>query len=1029
MEQMGNKRFLRMKALHGPMAIIVPLDFRCRKITLISTSRALFFAKQIIEKYSGTVSYDTGAASFVFLRNFSAQAQSESESVDLSNITLRLIALWHLEKTEKSFTICGGTTYISALEKEIVFGLSTLRVNSPLYYSRLSELFSRTDSLKALSECRLISNQAGMNFNTYESRFLTQNRYTGITEMVFTNNQQISDYNYDTATIKLKKEITNNDSTSLEKDTEKTHEIIHRQEKQSSQLSKLDSISVSQERSHENELMSLENTALKTKQTVLNTSESNQHFDEKASQTITTKLTTESLVKTEKDEAVSFEDTHTISHSENIEHEFSPIEYSGMLVMNSVASDGFMRIIEKAFKPVMTQNTAVAQTSLSMFLSQRFSPLVFSGLNHAVALLTEHNLKAEDKVLVYNSVSAVFLKSVNHQRHFKEMKSISDMLGVMTRHERLESLLMVYHGLSEKQAKHQLHKSTIKLGSKAVESRLLFLLSRDHDNTVLSNFVKSGVLESDSFFSSLKEFLSVNKHISQRSSQEKSVLDSGREEVLRTIKAVQYINNFNTLIDSNIQFKLRTVRPSSEFTVLRRTLLKSYLNTLSQSFKNGSTQIREGLSLKSEIFNQLISSNMLSSIDGDLIKSLISKSEINITDIRFDINRSITLPHFMMSIKKHMSNYKMQNQSTFKTLLSKQNSEVNNQFASNSVLSLGNSLNTENNSAITLNDVLYNLTFGFVYNTSFKSSSEDNKKHYFNAENYVEQKARQITKSYLQSEIIRMTNDGGIKPSSFGDKTNALNTIHSSKSRYEKTKEIFLKSLKALSEKEISDIYNTTIQRTVTDSRSELNNEKHLLITSAKKLVDYNERTYKNTNTYRNSALSERVYKSNIIQELVKNRHTEEFSMLMKNAGYSDNPVVLDSISLKLKRTESISQQPQQTSSPRQSNVSMEELVGRFGNLIDYSGAHVQEAAGGEYGVAFSGIYADKASIDRETREILVKTSEQVSINKELIEKLEKKQEQLYEQSLRYSDIRHISDTVLHELKKQLRLDKSRYVR
>lgn len=99
-----------------------------------------------------------------------------------------------------------------------------------------------------------------------------------------------------------------------------------------------------------------------------------------------------------------------------------------------------------------------------------------------------------------------------------------------------------------------------------------------------------------------------------------------------------------------------------------------------------------------------------------------------------------------------------------------------------------------------------------------------------------------------------------------------------------------------------------------------------------------------------------------------------------------------------------------------------EELVSRFGNLIegaDHRGVSMSVTAqGGDKAVAKS---------LRELSARLNKAESKMQSNAEQLKELEKKQSELENSSLKSRDIRHLSDDVINRLRKQLRLDRSRY--
>ena len=102
------------------------------------------------------------------------------------------------------------------------------------------------------------------------------------------------------------------------------------------------------------------------------------------------------------------------------------------------------------------------------------------------------------------------------------------------------------------------------------------------------------------------------------------------------------------------------------------------------------------------------------------------------------------------------------------------------------------------------------------------------------------------------------------------------------------------------------------------------------------------------------------------------------------------------------------------------SAVSAEELVSRFGNLIE----------GADAGLSQAGIVHVSGDISRGVREAVAKvavTEEKVAENSKLISDIRRRQTEMEEQVLRRSDIDELSESFIGKLRAQLRYEKSRY--
>ncbi len=112
---------------------------------------------------------------------------------------------------------------------------------------------------------------------------------------------------------------------------------------------------------------------------------------------------------------------------------------------------------------------------------------------------------------------------------------------------------------------------------------------------------------------------------------------------------------------------------------------------------------------------------------------------------------------------------------------------------------------------------------------------------------------------------------------------------------------------------------------------------------------------------------------------------------------------------------------PAQSAPASSDSVTKEELISRFGNLIDDVTVNPREAASGSLSV-FGEDPRDK------TEQILRETAEKIARNTAQIGELEKKQAVLEEDIRRRSDTRRLCDEVMQKLKKQIQLEKSRYM-
>ena len=125
----------------------------------------------------------------------------------------------------------------------------------------------------------------------------------------------------------------------------------------------------------------------------------------------------------------------------------------------------------------------------------------------------------------------------------------------------------------------------------------------------------------------------------------------------------------------------------------------------------------------------------------------------------------------------------------------------------------------------------------------------------------------------------------------------------------------------------------------------------------------------------------------------------------------------------------SLREQPRSIQAPSPANTAQkpsvpntQELVNRFGNLIDgadYTGASMDVTAQSDNKAVAKGL--------RELSARLNKAESQALSNAEQLKTLQKKQIELENSSLKSRDIRQLSDDVINRLRKQLRLDRSRY--
>jgi len=100
--------------------------------------------------------------------------------------------------------------------------------------------------------------------------------------------------------------------------------------------------------------------------------------------------------------------------------------------------------------------------------------------------------------------------------------------------------------------------------------------------------------------------------------------------------------------------------------------------------------------------------------------------------------------------------------------------------------------------------------------------------------------------------------------------------------------------------------------------------------------------------------------------------------------------------------------------------VSKEELISRFGNLID------DPTKSAPSDIAAVSVYGADPRDD--TKKLVREQAEQLAVQKTQIEELTRKQALLEDGLLKYSDTRRLCDEVMQRLKSQIRLEKSRYM-
>ena len=100
--------------------------------------------------------------------------------------------------------------------------------------------------------------------------------------------------------------------------------------------------------------------------------------------------------------------------------------------------------------------------------------------------------------------------------------------------------------------------------------------------------------------------------------------------------------------------------------------------------------------------------------------------------------------------------------------------------------------------------------------------------------------------------------------------------------------------------------------------------------------------------------------------------------------------------------------------------VSKEELISRFGNLID------DPTKSAPSDIAAVSVYGADPRDD--TKTLVREQAEQLAVQKTQIEELTRKQALLEDGLLKYSDTRRLCDEVMQRLKSQIRLEKSRYM-
>jgi hypothetical protein len=105
---------------------------------------------------------------------------------------------------------------------------------------------------------------------------------------------------------------------------------------------------------------------------------------------------------------------------------------------------------------------------------------------------------------------------------------------------------------------------------------------------------------------------------------------------------------------------------------------------------------------------------------------------------------------------------------------------------------------------------------------------------------------------------------------------------------------------------------------------------------------------------------------------------------------------------------------------PSEASLTKQELISRYGNLIDDP---MQSAPSDAAAVSVFG--ADPRD---DTQKLVREQAEQLAVQKVQIEELTKKQAVLESGLLKYSDTRRLCDEVMQRLKSQIRLEKSRYM-
>ena len=108
------------------------------------------------------------------------------------------------------------------------------------------------------------------------------------------------------------------------------------------------------------------------------------------------------------------------------------------------------------------------------------------------------------------------------------------------------------------------------------------------------------------------------------------------------------------------------------------------------------------------------------------------------------------------------------------------------------------------------------------------------------------------------------------------------------------------------------------------------------------------------------------------------------------------------------------------SSTPRTKVVPKEELISRFGNLIDGADPNKPSVSVGPVQTASSGALTELSAK-------ITKMDEQTKINTKQLDEIAKKQREFEAVTLKSSDIQQLSNEVLSRLKSQLRHDKSRY--